>query len=159
MQVITEAHSDHVTLSDKLYEADMHFTRITEYGFSLTDFLNGQATPPAGGARVDVAFEGTLIGSKVNGRMSGVDYLHLRADGQTSLHIHAEITTDDGEKIAFFGDGVINDDRTHGLLHFSERVTFTTSYPAHRWMSGIGGWGRGTVDPVKGEIKVTLFAI
>ena len=159
MQLINREQTDSLTLGEQLYEADLHFTNVTEYGFNLTDFLSGSAVPPPAGARVDVAFEGTLSGSRINGRMTGVDYLHIRGDGQTSMHIHAEITTEDNEKIAFFGDGLIAPDQASGLLAFRERVTFTTSCPAHSWISSITGWGQGTVDAAKGQIQVTLFSI
>jgi Protein of unknown function (DUF3237) len=159
MQLTNNAQSESIALGEQLYQADLHFTKITEYGFNLTDFLSGTAVPPAAGARVDVAFAGTLSGSRINGRMSGVDYLHIRGDGQTRMHIHAEITTEDNEKIAFFGDGVIAPDQATGLLVFRERVTFTTACPVHSWISSITGWGQGTVDPAKGQINVTLFSI
>jgi hypothetical protein len=35
-----------------------------------------------------------------------VDYVTVRADGRIDLDIKAEITTDDGEKIAFAASGV-----------------------------------------------------
>ena len=58
--------------------------------------MSGQAPPPGEGARFDVYFEGPITGAKLRGSVKGVDYLHLRADGRFQLHIHAEITTDDG---------------------------------------------------------------
>jgi hypothetical protein len=84
-----------------LYDATLRFTKVIEYGLSLAAFLGGQAAPPPAGSRIDVVFEGPLSGPRIKGHMSGVDYLQIRADGQAKLHIHAEIATDDGEKIAF----------------------------------------------------------
>jgi hypothetical protein len=34
---------------------------------------------------------------------NGVDYLSARADGRVEIHIHAQITTEDGKKIALYG--------------------------------------------------------
>jgi hypothetical protein len=51
-------------------------------------------------ARFDVPFEGESVGPKLRGKVAGIDYLRTRADGGFELHIHAEITTDDGQKIS-----------------------------------------------------------
>jgi len=45
-------------------------------------------------------------GPKMKGTVKGIDYLHIRADGRCQLHIHAEITTEDGKKISLAADGV-----------------------------------------------------
>ena len=47
-----------------------------------------------------------MTGTKVSGSVKGVDYIHMRADGRTELNIQAEITTEDGKKIALAADGV-----------------------------------------------------
>jgi hypothetical protein len=41
--------------------------------------------------------------------------LQIRPDGQVKLHIHAEIATEDGEKIAFLGDGIIRPEANTAL--------------------------------------------
>ena len=147
-----------IAVGELLYDATVHFTKITEYGLSLTAFLSGQAAPPPAGARIDVAFEGSISGPKLKGYASGIDYLHIRADGHVRLHIHAEITTDDGEKIAFFGDGVASPAGEADLFQLRENVTLTTACPAYAWLNQVVGWGQGTVDPAKGEIRVKLYA-
>ena len=53
MQLINTEQTESLTLGEQLYEADLHFSKITEYGFNLTDFLSGSAVPPPAGARVD----------------------------------------------------------------------------------------------------------
>jgi hypothetical protein len=85
--------------------------------------MAGAAPPQPDGARFDVPFEGTSSGPKLKGRVAGVDYLRIRADGRFELHIHAEITTDDGQKISLF-----------------------TSSKAYPWVNGLQVWGTGTVD-------------
>jgi hypothetical protein len=147
-----------IAVGDQIYEAAIHFTRGTEYGFSMTAFLTGQQAPPLAGARIDVGFEGSLLGPKLTGRISGVDYLRIRADGHVQLHIHAEITTDDGQKIAFFADGVASPEEGTAVLRLRENVTLTTSSPAYEWANHLQVWGQGTVDPAKGEIKVKAYA-
>jgi len=45
--------------------------------------------------------EGSSSGPRLKGTLTDVDYLQMRADGRTDLHIHAEITNEDGEKSVF----------------------------------------------------------
>ena len=66
--------------------------------FSTTGSGSAEPTPP-GGLRVEVAFEGPMIRG-LSGMVVGVDCLTLRADGRIDLDPRADITTDDGEKIA-----------------------------------------------------------
>jgi hypothetical protein len=102
-----------------LLNADPHWPAIA----------SRQAPPPAEGARVDVYFEGPVTGAKFSGSVRGVDYLHLRADGRFELDIYAEITTDDGKKIALAADGVALGEAP--VLQLRENVKLTTSHPEH----------------------------
>ncbi len=144
-------------LGELLYDATVNFTKVTEYGFSLEAFLGGQASPPPSGARIDIAFEGTVSGPKLKGRITGIDYLRIRADGHAQLHIHAEIATDDGAKVAFFADGIARPEAGASLLQLRENITLTASSPAYAWVNQVQGWGQGTVDPAKGEVKVKAY--
>jgi Protein of unknown function (DUF3237) len=147
-----------IAVEELLYEATVNFTKVTEYGLSLTAFLAGQEAPPPSGARIDVAFEGSILGPKLKGGISGVDYLRIRADGHAQLHIHAEIATDDGQNIALFADGIASPQEGTGVLQLRENVTLTASSPAYAWVNRLLVWGRGTVDPVKGEVRVKAYA-
>ena len=146
-------------VGELLYEATVRFTKVTEYGLSLTGFLNGQAFPPPAGARIDVAFEGPISGPKLKGHIFGVDYLHIRGDGHVRLHIHGEITTDTGDKVAFFADGIAAPQGDGGLLRLRENITLTTSCPAYAWVNQVMGWGQGTIDPAKGEVRVKAYVV
>jgi hypothetical protein len=146
-------------LGELLYDAALQFTKVTEYGLSMAAFLGGQAAPPPAGSRIDVAFEGSISGPKISGHVYGVDYLQIRADGQVRLHIHAEITTEVGEKIAFFGDGIVRPAKTAGLLELRENIALTSSSPAYSWVNTVVGWGQGTVNPATGEIRVKVCAV
>lgn len=139
-----------------LYEYTAQMTQVGEYGVSMEALLSGQAGPPPEGARFDVSFEGPVTGAKLNGSVKGVDYIHVRADGRFQLHIHAEITTDDGKKIALAADGV-------GLgappvLQLRENATLTTSAPEYSWVNPMQVWGTGTVDVTKGEVRIAGYA-
>ena len=90
----------HPTMGELLYEYTPMVTQVVEYGASFEAIASRQSPPPAEGARVDVYFEGPVTGAKLSGSVKGVDYLKLRADGRFELDIYAEITTEDGKKIA-----------------------------------------------------------
>ena len=95
-----------IEVGDLLYEYTVKLTGMTDFGVSLDALMAGDAAPPAEGAWFDIAFEGNATGPKLKGSLTGVDYLQIRADGRFQLHIHGVITAEDGERIAFFADGV-----------------------------------------------------
>lgn len=139
-----------------LYEYVAHFTQVQEYGASMEALLSGQAAPPPEGARFDIAFEGPITGPKLTGSIKAVDYLHVRADGRFQLHIHGEITADDGGKIAVATDGVGMG--APPVMQLRENTTLTTSVPEHSWVNSIQIWANGTVDVTKGEIRIAAYA-
>lgn len=141
---------------EQLYELTLQVTRVVEYGASLEALTSGQAAPPAEGARFDVYFEGPVAGTKVSGSLTGVDYLYLRAGGRLELHVHAEITTDGGQRIAVAADGVAMGEAP--VLQIRENVTLTTCHPEYSWVNPIQVWARGTVDLAKGEIRLAGYA-
>jgi len=93
-------------LGELVYGYTLLVTRVVEYGASANTLLSGQASTAPEGARIDFYLEGSVIGPKLTGTVKGVDYLYFRADGRAQLHIHAEITTEDGKKIALAADGI-----------------------------------------------------
>jgi hypothetical protein len=146
------------TPGELIYEYTLQFTRVVEYGVSANAVFSGQMRPPAEGARFDVHFEGPVTGLKVKGTVMGVDYLHIRADGRCQLNIHAEITTEDGKKIAFAADGVGIPEQGSPVIQLRENATLTTNHPEYAWVNTIQVWARGTVDVSKGEIRVKGYA-
>jgi hypothetical protein len=146
----------HASMGELLYEYTPMITQVVEYGASMEAIVSGQTMPPAEGARVDVYFEGPVTGAKLSGSVRGVDYLNLRADGRYELNIRAEITTDDGKKIALAADGVALGQTP--VLQLRENVKLTTSHPEHAWVNPIQIWASGTVDLAQGEIRVKGYA-
>jgi len=149
--------STSIIVGEIIYEAVVHFTKITEYGISMDDLQSGAATPPAG-VRFDFAFEGEFQGPRFSGTISGIDYLYCRADGRFELHIHARLTTDDGENIALFADGVSIPQEGNSKKQLRENISFITSSPAYTWINQVQAWRQGTVDLEKGEVKVKVYA-
>jgi Protein of unknown function (DUF3237) len=90
---------------EKIYECDYDITGVTDYGITLDAILSGKEKIPPQGARVDVAFAGTIKG-RVTGSVRGVDYLRIRADGRIDQDIRATIETNDGHRIGLYVDGV-----------------------------------------------------
>lgn len=64
-----------------------------------------------------------------------MDYLRVRADGRFDLHIHAEITTDDGQKISLHADGVALPRPGSPVAGLRENVTLFTSSKAYAWVN------------------------
>ena len=146
------------TLGELIYEVTLQFTQVVEYGTSANALFSGQIRPPAEGARFDIYFEGPITGPKLKGTFKGVDYLHIRADGRGQLNIHAEITTEDGKKIAFAADGVVISQEGSPVFPLRDNVTLITNHPEYSWVNPIQIWGLGTVDVSKGEIRVKGYA-
>lgn len=146
------------TAGELLYEYTPQIARVVAYGASADAVLSGRMPPPAEGARFDVYFEGPITGPKLKGTVKGVDYLHIRADGRCQLHIHAEITTEDGKKIALAADGVAIPEKGSPVFQLRENATLTTNHPEYAWLNPIQVWAPGTVDLSKGEIRVKGYA-
>jgi hypothetical protein len=137
---------DTMDVGDLLYEYTVKLTGLTEYGASFGPLQAGTMPPPPEGARFDISFEGASIGPKLKGKVVGVDYLRVRADGRFDLHIHAEITTDDGHKISLHADGVALPQPGSPVAGLRENVTLFTSSKAYAWVNSLQVWATGTVD-------------
>lgn len=150
--------SDTIAVGEFLYEKTINFTKVTEYGVSMEALAGGQIAPPPEGARFDITFEGSIQGPKLNGTVSGVDYVYVRADRRFQLHIHAEITIEDGVKIAFFAEGIAFNEGEAGIFQLRENGTLSTSFPSYSWVNQLQVWGKGTVDLAKSQVNVKIYA-
>lgn len=140
-----------------LFEEDLNLTDIRDFGYSW-DALNDPDTPiPAEGARFDLSFAGRVEGPLVSGRIEGIDYLTVRADGRFMLDIQAVVTTDDGVRIALYESGVLNP-TPEGIGHLRLNLTFTSHDERYAWLNHMQVWAVGTVVQSTGEISVQAFA-
>jgi hypothetical protein len=64
----------------------------------------------------------------------------VRADGRLQLHFHAEITTEDGKKIAFFADGVLTPKSGSPIAQLRLNITLTTCAAEYSWVNPIQVW-------------------
>ena len=143
-----------------IYEYTISSTGVTSYGVPALDvLLSGGAEIPPQGARYDLTFQGPVAGRRLRGTVELSDYLHIRPDGRVQLHIHAEITTEDGKKIALYADGVARFTKGSSVGDLRENVTLTTSEPDYAWVNPLQIWARGTVDLAKGEAHVTGYVV
>src|SRR5215470_849474 len=153
-----EESMDTMDVGELLYEYTVKLTGLTEYGVSFGDLMAGTTPPPLAGARFDVPFEGASVGPKLMGKVSGVDYLRVRADGRFDLHIHAEITTDDGHRISLHADGVVLQRPGSPVAGLRENVTLFTSSTAYAWVNGLQVWATGTVDLAEQVVHVKGYS-
>lgn len=141
---------------EKIYEYDLDVTGVTDYGVSLEAILVGKEKVPPQGARFDVAFEGRAKG-RLSGRVRGIDYLQMRADGRVGLDIRASIETDDGRRIALSADGVGVPHAAEPIADLLENVCLTTAAADYAWVNTQQIWGAGTVNLATGKIHIDAY--
>ncbi len=141
---------------EKIYEYDVEVTGMTDFGVSLAAILSGEAAMPPSGVRVDVAFEGRASG-RLAGRVVGVDYVRMRADGRIDLDIRATVETDDGARIALAADGVATPRAGSPISDLCENVRLTTAAAAYAWVNARQVWACGTVDLSTGRIHIDAY--
>ncbi len=147
-----------IETGELLYEVKVSFTKVVEYGLSLEALASGNASLPTAGARFDYHLAGVLRGPRLSGALAGIDYVYMRADGHTQIHIHAQLVTEDGESIAYFAEGVVLPQQGTSEWLLRESVSFITASPTYAWLNQLQGWGQGTIDPGKGEVSVKVYA-
>lgn len=87
-----------------------------------------------------------------------LSYLQIRADGRFQLHIHAEITTEDGEKIALFADGGDMPREGSAIADLRENATLSTSSKAYAWVNTLQVWATGTVDLAEQVVQIKGYS-
>jgi hypothetical protein len=141
---------------EKIYEYDLDITGVTDYGVSMESILAGKERVPPQGARFDVAFEGNGTG-RLSGRVRGVDYLRMRADGRMDLDIRATIETGDGFRIGLSADGVAALRPGEPIADLCENVTLTTAAAGYAWVNAHQIWGAGSVNLATGKIHIDAY--
>jgi hypothetical protein len=141
---------------EKIYEYDLNITGVTDYGVTMDAILSGKENVPLQGTRFDVAFEGGGKG-RLTGKVRGVDYLLMRADGRADLDVRATVETEDGHRIAVHIDGVATPRASEPIVDLVENVRLTTAAPKYDWVNTRQIWGLGTVNLTTGKIHVEAF--
>ena len=141
---------------EKIYEYDLDVTGMTDYGVSLDAILSGKEKIPPQGVRIDVAFEGRAMGRLV-GRVRGIDYLRMRADGRIDLDIRAIVETTDGHRIALSADRVATPRAAEPIADLFENVGLSTAAEGYAWVNTRQVWGVGTLDLAAGKIHIDAY--
>lgn len=141
---------------EKIYEYDLDVTGMTDYGVSLEAILTGKEMVPPQGVRIDVAFEGHAKG-RLAGRVRGVDFVRMRADGRVDLDIRATIETEDGRRIALSADGVGMPRATEPIADLWENVILSTATEDYAWVNTRQIWAFGTVNFATGKIHLDAY--
>lgn len=141
-----------------IYEYTPRVVETVEYGASSEGLFAGHPPPPEGG-RLDLYLEGPVIDGKLKGNVKGVDYLNFRADGRAELHIHAEITTEGGKKVALEAGGVAIGRQGSSVFELREHASLTTHHPELAWVNTVELWARGQVDASTGQVHLRAYAV
>jgi Protein of unknown function (DUF3237) len=147
-----------IEVGELLYEYTLNITGMVEFGVSFGELMAGKVAPPPEGARFDVIFEGEATGQKLKGKVKGVDYIWMRGDGRVELDIHAEIATNDGQKIALYADGVGLPRKNSSIADLRENVKLFSSSKDYTWINTLQVWGIGTVDFAKQIVQITAYS-
>jgi hypothetical protein len=148
-----------ITTGELVYEADIQFTEMVEYGVSMEAISLGKIPFPLEGARFDQVFEGKLHGPKLIGKISGMDHLYVRADGLFQLHLHARVTTEDGVNISLSSQGVSLQIEGEKTTQLRAAVSLFTSSESYKWLNHLQLWALGTMDPILGEAFIRAYAV
>lgn len=139
-----------------LFEEAIQLTGQTGFGLDLQSAMANPEAIPAGGLRVNFPFQGKLSG-KISGEIAGTDYATVRADGVGELHVLAAITTDDGERIAFFGQGYAITEPGSPINEIREAVTLSTASLKYAWVNRAQVFITGSIDGTTGQGKLMAY--
>ena len=142
-----------------IYEYKPQVTRIVEYGTPAEAVLMRTSPPPKEGNRLDLYLEGPVVAGRLQGTVTGIDYLNMRADGRAELHIHGHITLEDGRTVALEAGGVAIPEEGSSIFQLREHVKLTSNYPALAWVNATEVWARGTVDVSTGQVHLRAYAV
>jgi hypothetical protein len=146
-------------LGELIYEYTPTVIEIVEYGASADAVLMRTSAPPKEGARLDLYLEGPVVAGKLKGTFRGVDYLNVRADGRAELHIHGQITLEDGKTVALEAGGVGVPEGASPIYQLREHVQLTSNHPELAWVNETEVWARGQVDVSTGKVHLRAYAI
>jgi hypothetical protein len=156
----SEAGDGELPLPGELvYEYTPNVTEIVEYGASADAVLMRKSAPPQEGARLDLYLEGPVVAGRLKGTFRAVDYLNVRADGRVELHIHGQITLEDGKTVALEAGGVGVPEGASPIYQLREHVQLTSNHPELAWVNETEVWARGQVDVSTGKVHLRAYAV
>lgn len=152
-------NNDNHSLTGKLlYKAEITFIEEVDFGVTMAEILSGEKAIPNAGARFDQSFQGTLSGPEIQGKIRGIDYLTVRPDWNFRLHLHGQITTPDGARIALSSEGVTQQIEGSPEAQLRSAVSFITASENHQWLNQIQAWALGTMNPDTRTALIRAYA-
>lgn len=148
-----------IEMGEPIYEYTLKITGMVEYGVSFEEVIAQKIPIPPEGARFDIAFAGEVTGTKLSGKVSGIDYTHMRADGRFQVDVHAEVTTKDGQRISIKADGIAIPREGSSISDLRENLTLFSSSKDYTWVNTVQVWGVGTVDLATQEIYIAGYSV
>jgi hypothetical protein len=140
-----------------LFDAQLHFISTVEYGYSRADAAAGNPIPEEG-VRFDMFFEGYVRGERINGRISGIDYVTLGPDGVSQLHVHGHIITDDGSPIAVHAQGHARRRPDSSLADTQETLSFSTAIERYSWLNHVQATATGLANLETGMLDLQVVS-
>lgn len=144
--------SDKLKINDPLYRLSLNLGAITDFGISLPAALAGPI--PLEGARFDAAGEGNVTG-RINGRITVVDYVNMRADGRLDLNVRCVLTTNDGARISQHITGVLQPSPVG--FNLQENIYSFTSDARYKYLNTKQLWAVGTVNLGTAKLDVRIY--
>jgi hypothetical protein len=142
-----------------IYEAEIQFTEMVEFGVRMEAISRGDVPIPPEGARFDHLFIGELKGPKIHGEISGIDHLYVRADGCFQLHLHGRIVTTEGESISLSSEGISIQSADGGNPQLRATVSLFTSHPGMAWLNKLQLWAVGELDLERDIARIRAYAV
>ena len=90
--------------------------------------------------------------------MKAVDYVMIRADGLSQLHVHGALETPDGARIALSARGTSVPNTTTGESDIRLNAELHTTSPDYAWLNTTAVWVKGTASMITGQLLLTGYA-
>ncbi|MGA2765876.1 MAG: DUF3237 family protein [Spirochaetia bacterium] len=144
--------SETVAVQEHLFDSTTQITETIDFGTGMEDVRSGRTTMPPQGLRFNLRIEGELTGAKVKGKISGTNYLYVRADGVGFIDAHFIVITPEGDRIAMHAQGISTPPEGSTVSQFRENESFFTASTKYAWINRIQVWATGSVDLETGKL-------
>ena len=132
-------------------------TEITEYGYKLSDIIEGKMPSP-NHACFDLHVVADTTG-KLAGITRAIITMTIKPNGETSLHLREALTLTSGECILLEGTGISLPGEKPGWVKAKGAFKFFTTSESYDWvnttMAVFEAWG----DPGGSEFNLKVYSI
>jgi hypothetical protein len=150
--------SETIAVHEFLYELAAHLGATTDFGIDLDSVTSGRIPIPSQGVRGDTVFVGEVTGQKLKGKLTGIDYWTLRADGVGVVNAYGVLTTLEGERIAYHAAGFFTGEAGSPIYRIREDFSLYTGSSKYLWINTILGWQTGILDMSRETVVMKSYA-